>query len=107
MLPPVAVDTSKVTQKNDADRLTDAAHAAVRHRFGNNPHRAAVRIVRVVGIAIQHRQGDFGQFDAHAEKTNDPHPEYSAWATESDSERYATDIAQPNGRRKGGRQCLE
>jgi hypothetical protein len=66
-----------------------------------------VRIVGIVGIAIEHRQRDFGQLDGHAEKSDNPHPEDRARSAERNRKSDATDIAEADSARKCRRECLE
>ncbi len=64
-------------------------------------------IVRIVRVAVEHGQGDFGELDRHAEDAHDPHPENGTGTTERDRERDAPDIAQADGGGERGGKCLE
>ena len=61
-----------------------------------NPHGAAVRVIRIVGVAIQHGQRHFGELDGHAEEPHDPHPEHGSGTAERDRQGHAADVAQPH-----------
>ena len=62
-----------------------------------------MRIIGIVGIAIQHRQRDFGQLQRHAEKSDHPHPENRARPAQRDGKGDATDITETDcrGKRSG------
>ena len=47
-----------------------ASGEALFQSFLQHIHRTAVRVVRVVGVAIEHRQRDFGELDRHAEQAD-------------------------------------
>ena len=75
--------------------------------LADDPHRAAVRVVRIVGVAVEHRQRHFGQLDRHAEEADDPHPEHGARPAKRDGQRDAADVAEADRRRQRRRQGLE
>ena len=58
------------------------------------------------GIPEEEGLGDLDVLDRHANNTDDPHPKHGARTTGVDRHRDATNIAQANRRRKGGREEL-
>ena len=95
--------------KNRANNFAKPGQAGVHfcQAFRRDPHRPAMRIVRIVGVPVEHRQGDLGQLDRHPEEPDHPHPEDRTRPAESDGERDATDVAQADGRRQGRGQRLK
>jgi hypothetical protein len=66
--------------------------------LADDPHRAAMRVVGVAGVPVEHRQCDFDGLECHAEETDHPHPEHGSGPAEADRNRHATDVAETNGR---------
>ena len=79
----------------------------MRQALADNPHRPAVRIVRILCVAVEHRQRHFGQLDCHAEETHDPHPEHGTRAAQGDRDSNAADVTQAYRRRQRSGQSLK
>ena len=100
-------------QQRDAEQAADQLAEfllpgrAIAERLADDPHRAAVRIVGVAGIPVEHCQRDFDGLERHAEETDHPHPEHRARSAQADGERHTADVAETNRRRQRGRQRLE
>ncbi len=100
-------------QQRDAEQYAEKTAQAAQFWINppqtlvNDPHRTAMRVVRIFGIAIEHRQCDFGELDGHPEKADDPHPEHRAWSTQCYSNCDTTDITQTDRGRQRRGQGLE
>jgi hypothetical protein len=66
-----------------------------------------MRVLGIVGVAIEHRHRDLGELYRHAEETDYPHPEHGTRAAQRDRERNAADIAEADGCGQSCRQRLE
>ena len=109
MLPPVTSRDQQRDAEQAADQLAEFLLPArpIRQRLADDPHRSAVRIVRVTGVPVEHRQRDFGGLERHAEEADHPHPEHGARSTQADGQRHTADVAEANRGRQRGRQGLE
>jgi hypothetical protein len=93
--------------EHDADGAAESAQVFPLQGLRRDPHRPAMRVLGIVGVAVEHRHRDLGELYRHAEETDYPHPEHGAGTAKRDRERNAADIAEADGRRQGCRQRLE
>jgi hypothetical protein len=66
-----------------------------------------VWIVRIRGVAIQHRQRDLDGLDGHAHDAHHPHPEHRTRPAQGHGDGHTTDIAEAHCRRQRGGQRLK
>ena len=93
--------------KYDADSAAEPRPALVLQGACSHPHWSTVWIVGVLGVAVEHRQRDFGELDGHTEEADDPHPEHGPGPAKCDRERDTADIAKSDGGRQRSRERLE
>ena len=73
----------------------------------DDPHRPAVWIIRVRGVAIHHGHCDFDRFESHTEEPDDPHPEQCSGTANRNRDSDAADVAETDGCGQRGRQGLK